>query len=115
MFTNSSKEYYDANPKSKANKESLIGKSIMQVRPENVKKRAELVKINRKAGTYGNGDGKDASHTKNGIVMKKATVNRASKTDSNPGDVRSRGGKKIRVRPENVKKRAELVKINRKA
>ncbi len=93
--TKSSKEYYDANPKSKEKKKAYRKK--YNAKPENVKKRAELVKINRKAGTYGNGDGKDASHTKNGIVMKKASVNRASKTDS-PGDVRSRGGKKIRVK-----------------
>ncbi len=94
--TKSSKEYYDANPKSKEKKKAYRKK--FNAKPENIKKRAELVKINRKAGTYGNGDGKDASHTKNGIVMKKASVNRASKTDS-PGDVRSRGGgKRIRVK-----------------
>ncbi len=58
----------------------------------------ELAKINREAGTYGNGDGKDACHTKKGIVMKKASVNRGSKTDQ-PGDVRARGSKKkIRIK-----------------
>ena len=31
-----------------------------------IKKRAALNKENRKRGTYGNGDGKDVSHTKNG-------------------------------------------------
>lgn len=32
--------------------------------------RVELNKANREAGTYGNGDGKDMSHTKAGKVVK---------------------------------------------
>jgi hypothetical protein len=40
------------------------------------KKRAELNKINRRAGTYGNKDGKDASHCKKGYVMEDASKNR---------------------------------------
>ena len=31
-----------------------------------IRKRSELNKENRKRGTYGNGDGKDVSHTKGG-------------------------------------------------
>jgi len=62
-------------------------------RPERRARRAELTKINREKGTAGNGDGKDWSHTKNGVVMKKASVNRGSKSDSS-GDRRARGGKK---------------------
>ena len=43
-----------------------------------VKKRVQSNRANRRAGTYGNGDGKDASHKKNGkIVMEKASANRA--------------------------------------
>ena len=38
-----------------------------QSSPERIKYRAELVKYNREKGTYGNGDGKDASH-KNGKI-----------------------------------------------
>lgn len=34
------------------------------------KYRAELNKANRDSGTYGNGDGLDASHTKSGKVVK---------------------------------------------
>ena len=34
------------------------------------KYRVALNKANRKAGTYGNGDGKDMSHTKNGGMVK---------------------------------------------
>ena len=40
--------------------------------------RASLNKANRKAGTYGNGDGIDMSHTKGGkLVKERATKNRA--------------------------------------
>ena len=42
------------------------------------KYRAALNKANRKAGTYGNGDKKDMSHTKSGKVVKeKQSKNRA--------------------------------------
>jgi hypothetical protein len=43
-----------------------------------VRKRVAANKANRRAGTYGNGDGKDASHKKNGkIVMESRSKNRA--------------------------------------
>ena len=39
--------------------------------------RVELNKANREAGTYGNGDGLDMSHTKSGrLVKEKAKTNR---------------------------------------
>lgn len=42
------------------------------------KYRAKLNKANRDAGTYGNGDGKDMSHTKSGKVkLELARINRA--------------------------------------
>ena len=42
------------------------------------KYRAELNKANRKAGTYGNGDKKDMSHTKKGtMVLESQKANRA--------------------------------------
>ena len=85
--------YYKANPESKAKKDAY--NKEFNRKPEQRAKRAELVKVNRERGTYGNGDGKDASHTSKGIVMKKASVNRGSKTDSS-GDVRARGGKKTK-------------------
>lgn len=45
---------------------------------ERKKYRAELNKKNRDAGTYGNGDGKDMSHTKSGkLVKESAGSNRA--------------------------------------
>ena len=39
-----------------------------QSSPERIKYRSELNKYNREKGTYGNGDGKDASHKKGKIV-----------------------------------------------
>jgi hypothetical protein len=86
--------YYKANPEAKAKKAAYDKKN--DATPERRERRAELVKINRdhqKSGKGKVGDGKDASHTSKGIVMKKASVNRGSKTDS-AGDKRARGGKK---------------------
>ena len=55
------------------------------------KKRAECNKARRKAKKCGKDiDGKDASHTKDGIKFKKTSVNRGSKSDSS-GDKRARG------------------------
>jgi hypothetical protein len=46
--------------------------------PERKKYRAELNKANKESGTYGNGDGKDMSHTKKGsLVMERMKANRA--------------------------------------
>lgn len=86
-----SADYYKKNPESYAKKLAYDKKH--NAKPEQRAKRAELVKVNRERGTYGNGDGKDASHTSKGIVMKKASVNRGSKSDT-AGDKRARGGKK---------------------
>ena len=45
-----------------------------------INKRAALNKENRKRGTYGNGDGKDVSHKKNGkTFLESASKNRARK------------------------------------
>lgn len=88
-----SAKYYAANPESKAKKDAY--NKEFNRKPEQRAKRAELVKVNRehqKSGRGKIGDGKDASHTKSGIVLKPASVNRASKTDTR-GDVRARGKK----------------------
>lgn len=46
--------------------------------PERKKYRATLNAANKKAGTYGNGDGKDMSHTKAGKLTKESQrANRA--------------------------------------
>lgn len=87
-------KYYAANPEAKAKKDAY--NKEFNRKPEQRAKRAELVKVNRehqKSGKGRIGDGKDASHTKNGIVLKPASVNRGSRNDS-AGDKRARGGKK---------------------
>lgn len=49
-----------------------------QSSPERKRYRAALNKANRKAGTYGNKDGKDMSHTKAGKLVKESqSKNRA--------------------------------------
>lgn len=63
-----SAKYYQDNPKAKAKKDAY-NKSY-HATPERKKYRSELNKANRKAGTYGNKDGKDMSHTKKGKLVK---------------------------------------------
>ena len=68
--------YYKKNPE--ARRKRLQYQAKYNKKPSSVKKRVELNRINRKKGTYGNGDGKDVSHTKCGnTVMEKASKNRA--------------------------------------
>lgn len=81
-------KFYKSHPEAREVKRKYD--SEFQKRPAQVKKRTEANRANRKAGTYGNGDGLDASHTSKGIVMKKQSINRGSKKDS-AGDRRARG------------------------
>jgi len=83
-------KFYATHPEARAKKAAYD--KANDSRPERRARRAALTKINREKGTAGNGDGKDWSHTKNGIVMKKASVNRGSRSDS-AGDKRARGKK----------------------
>jgi len=86
-----SAKYYANNPDARKKKASTDKK--INARPEQVKKRVEANAARRKAKAAGkNVAGKDASHTKNGIVFKKTSVNRGSKSDS-AGDKRARGKK----------------------
>lgn len=89
-----SSEYYKSHPEARK-KKAKTDKEI-NARPEQRSKRSSLVKANREAqkkGTAKIGDKKDFSHTKNGLVQKPQSQNRASSTDQ-PGDKRSRGKKK---------------------
>jgi len=66
--------YYDANPEAKRKK--LRYQAKYNARPEERQRRSELVMLNRKMGTKG--DGKDVSHTKGGkVVLEAAKRNRA--------------------------------------
>ena len=87
-----SAKYYASHPEARKKKAATDTK--INARPEQVKKRVEANSARRKAKAAGkNVTGKDASHTKNGIVFKKSSVNRGSTSDS-AGDRRARGGKK---------------------
>ena len=69
-------EYYKKNPKARAKR--LKQQAKYNRKPSQRKKRAELNAINRRKGTYGNGDGMDESHTECGGTRKeKASKNRA--------------------------------------
>ncbi len=72
----STSNYYKKNPE--ARRKRLKQQAKYNKRKGQVKKRVELNRENRKRGTYGNGDGKDVSHTKCGTtVLEKAGKNRA--------------------------------------
>lgn len=80
-------KYYQTHPKAREKKNSY--QKEYNKKPSQVQKRVELNRENRKRGFYGNGDKKDLSHTKSGIVLKPQSKNRGSKTDM-PGDRRAR-------------------------
>jgi hypothetical protein len=85
-------KYYASNPE--ARKKRLEYQAEYNKRPEQLKKRIELNKINRDRGQYADKDGKDMSHQKNGrVIEESASKNRGSKSNS-AGDARARGKKK---------------------
>jgi hypothetical protein len=86
-----SANFYSKNSASREKKKSYDKR--FNAKPEQKRKRALLNKENRERGTYGNGDKKDLSHTKNGLRYKPQSVNRGSKSDM-PGDRRARGKKR---------------------
>lgn len=85
-------QYYAENPD--ARKKKAAYDKALNRRPSQKKKRAALNKYNRKKGTYGNGDGLDASHKYDKIVgFVSASKNRGDKNNSK-GDRNARGRKK---------------------
>ena len=69
-------EYYKDNPE--ARKRRLKQQARYNRQSMQIQKRVELNRENRKRGTYGNGDGKDVSHKKDGSTfLEKASKNRA--------------------------------------
>ena len=68
--------YYAANPEARKKKQAYDKK--YHSTDKRKKYRSELNAKNRKAGTYGNKDGKDMSHKKNGKMVKEGqSKNRA--------------------------------------
>ena len=69
-------KYYKDNPE--ARKKRLKQQARYNRQSMQIQKRVELNRENRKRGTYGNGDGKDVSHKKDGSTfLDKASKNRA--------------------------------------
>lgn len=68
--------YFQKNPEARKKKNAY--NTSYHATPERKKYRVRLNKANRQAGTYGNGDGKDMSHTKSGKLVKESqAANRA--------------------------------------
>jgi hypothetical protein len=86
-----SAKYYKENPEARKKKAATDKK--INARPEQIKKRTELNKENRKRGTYGNGDKMDLSHEKGKLVKRPQSANRGNKSNTQ-GDKNARGKKR---------------------
>lgn len=76
-----SAKYYRKNPKARKKKQAYQAK--FNKRPDQKRKRIQLIQANRKRGTYGNGDGKDLHHSKSGkLVSEPASKNRGRREKS---------------------------------
>ena len=76
MSLSKSAIYFQNNPEARKKKNDYNTK--YHSTSERKKYRVKLNKANRDAGTYGNGDGKDMSHTKSGKLIKESqSANRA--------------------------------------
>jgi len=76
MAKSKTQKYYDKNPDAKKRKAAYD--SLYHSTKERREYRSKLNKANRKAGTYGNGDDMDMSHTKScKLVMENESNNRA--------------------------------------
>lgn len=79
--TSRSAKYYHENREA-AKKKAEYDKKY-HANEERKQYRAELNKANRSAGTYGNGDNKDASHTKKGGLVKESQSSNRARNGSN--------------------------------
>lgn len=85
-------KFYATHPE--ARKKRLEYQAEYNKRADQLKKRIELNRENRKRGSYADHDGKDLAHHKSGKFTEKlASRNRGDKNDM-AGDVRARGTKK---------------------
>ena len=76
MGQSKSAKYYAENPEARKKKNQY--NLIFQKRAAQVKKRVEANAFNRRQGTYGNGDNKDASHQPDGSIRQEnQSTNRA--------------------------------------
>lgn len=77
MAKSRTQNFYDRKPA--ANQRRLAQQSRYQKTDHGKALKIAANKANRKLGTYGNGDGLDAAHTKNGIKLASKKANRARK------------------------------------
>tara|TARA_A200000159_G_scaffold40580_1_gene37193 strand:- start:440 stop:685 length:246 start_codon:yes stop_codon:yes gene_type:complete len=77
MAKGRTQRYYDANPA--ANRRRLKQQSKYQKTANGRRLKINANKANRKLGTYGNGDNKDAAHTSKGIRLASKKANRSKK------------------------------------
>jgi len=82
MAKGQTQRYYDQNPE--ANKQRLKQQAKYNKTKEGLKIRTKANKLNRQLGTYGNGDGMDASHTgpNKGKLERPSTNRRRPRTGS---------------------------------
>ncbi len=79
----STAEYYRSNPE--ARKKRLKQQARYNKTNNGLKIRVNANKLNRKLGTYGNGDGKDAAHYKGSTTkgrLQSPSINRKSRLKS---------------------------------
>lgn len=69
-------------------KKKIAYDKAYSARPEQKKKRVETNKANRKAGTYGNGDKLDRSHTKSGKLVSESQSKNRARNGSGKGGTR---------------------------
>lgn len=81
MGKSRSAKYYAANPDARKKKNEY--NTEYHSSPDRKKYRASLNRANRKANTYGNGDGKDMSHTKSGKMVKEKQSSNRSRNGHN--------------------------------
>jgi hypothetical protein len=74
-------KYYAANPE--AREKRLQYQREYNKQDKERKKRVELNRANRKAGTYGNGDGLDMSHTRGGKIVKEGYKKNRARNGAN--------------------------------
>lgn len=83
----SSAEYYRKHPAARKKKQAYD--AAHNRKPSAVKKRVEANRANRKAGTYGNGDGKDYDHAVKRMVSASTNRGRAGEGGRKKGSKRS--------------------------
>jgi hypothetical protein len=91
MALSRSAQYYRDNPEARKKKATTDKK--VNARPEQRKKRAELVKERRERGIYGKG-GKDVSHQKDGSTRLEDKSKNRGNGSRTAGDRKARGKKK---------------------